>query len=204
MNKYLAGAALCALISASSAGAATLHTLNLTGDIANLTTNSFTSGGTHYNTGALDLSGFQPFVLQDGDTVDVTVTITGGSFTLPVRQNMFFGLNFADIFGGAQPTTSSGNGQFSFNGGASVGAGCGNCTSLIAYQSNSPLSFSSLAATGSFSVSADYDINSISVSYQVDGPAIPEPATWGLMISGFGMAGAMFRRQRKQGFSTTA
>jgi hypothetical protein len=30
----------------------------------------------------------------------------------------------------------------------------------------------------------------------VNGPAVPEPASWALMISGFGMAGAMLRRRR--------
>lgn len=29
-----------------------------------------------------------------------------------------------------------------------------------------------------------------------DGAAVPEPATWGLMISGFGLAGGMLRRRR--------
>lgn len=206
MRKYLAGAALCALIALPTVGQATTHTLTLTGDISALTTNNFTAGATFYETGQLALSGFRPFVMQDGDDVAVTVTITGGAFTLPIRQNMFFGLNFSDILGGLQPTTASANGQFSFNSGPLVGAGCGNCTSLISYQSSAPLSFSSLAATGVFNVNSDYDINSISVSYQADGPAVavPEPATWALMISGFGMAGAMFRRRRGLGLHRTA
>ena len=87
-----------------------------------------------------------------------------------------------------------------------MGAGCGNCTSLISSQNSMPLSFSTLAATGTFNVSSDYDISSISVSYQVDSPAVavPEPATWALMISGFGMAGAMFRRRRGLGLYRTA
>ena len=206
MRKYLAGAALCALLALPTVGQATTHTLALTGDISGLMTNNFTFGTTFYETGQLALSGFRPFVMQDGDTVDVSVTITGGAFTLPVRQNMFFGLNFSDILGGAQPTTASATGQFSFNGGPSVGAGCGNCTSLISSQNSMPLSFSTLAATGTFNVSSDYDISSISVSYQVDSPAVavPEPATWALMISGFGMAGAMFRRRRGLGLYRTA
>lgn len=206
MRKYLAGAALCALLALPTAGQSAVHTLTLTGDISNLQTNSFTFNNTFYETGFLDLTGFRPFVMQDGDTVDVTVSITGGSFTLPVRQNMFFGLNFSDIPGGAQPTSASANGQFSFNGGPSLGAGCGNCTSLIFGQNSAPLSFSTLAATGTFNVTSDYDINSISVSYQVDSPAtaVPEPASWALMISGFGMAGAMFRRGRGLGLNRAA
>ena len=34
--------------------------------------------------------------------------------------------------------------------------------------------------------------------------AIPEPATWGLMISGFGLAGIALRRRRQEGYSITS
>jgi len=197
MKRLLAGVALSALFFASSASAAD-YVLNLTGDISNLTTNAFTSGGTFYETGDLALAGFSPFVLSDGDTITANVTITGGAFTLPVRDTMFFGLNFSDILGGAQPTTSASTGTLSFNGGGAVGAGCGNCTSLITFQSNSPLSATALNGFGSFIMSAPYDINAISISYQVnDDNAVPEPTTWALMITGLAGAGALLRRRRK-------
>ena len=32
--------------------------------------------------------------------------------------------------------------------------------------------------------------------------AVPEPATWALMIGGFGMVGGAVRRQRRSGFAT--
>ena len=34
-----------------------------------------------------------------------------------------------------------------------------------------------------------------------NGNPVPEPATWALMISGFGMAGAMLRRRRALSFA---
>ena len=154
-------------------------------------------------TGALELTGFDPFTLQDGDTVTANVHVIGGPFSLPVRDFMFFGFNLSDILGGVQPTSASTTGQFTFGGGGSLPAGCGNCTSLISYTNNTPLSFNDVVATGVFSVSSDYAINHISISYQVNNSAAPEPATWGLMILGFGGAGAMLRR-RRPGHALTA
>lgn len=194
----LAGLALSAAL-AGGAQAAT-HVLTLTGSANDVTTSSFNFGGVFYETGALELTGFTPFMLADGDEVEVTVTITDGSFTLPIRDVMFFGLNFADISGGAQPTTSSSTGTFSFDGGPDVGAGCGNCTSLISFQSGAALSFTSLFATGGFTMDTPYEINSITVSYQVNNnAAVPEPGAWALMIMGFGGAGWMIRRRRADG-----
>lgn len=194
----LAGLALSAAL-AGGAQAAT-HVLNLTGSALDVTTSSFESGGVFYDTGSLELSGFTPFMLADGDDVEVTVTITDGAFTLPIRDNMFFGLNFSDISGGVQPVTSSSTGTFSFDGGPDVSAGCGNCTSLITFQNGGALSFTSLFAAGAFTMDTPYEINSITVSYQVnDNAAVPEPGAWALMIMGFGGAGWMIRRRRTDG-----
>ncbi len=197
-----AGFALAAAMVAGGAQAAT-HMLTLTGSALDITTNTFTFDGVTYETGALELSGFTPFILADGDTIEATVSITSGPlfpFVVPSRDQMFFGLNFSDISGGAQPTTSTANGTFAFDGAPSVGAGCGNCTSLIYGQNGGTLFFTSLAASGVFTMDSPYEINSITVSYQVNNTgvaAVPEPASWALMISGFGGAGLMLRRSRR-------
>ncbi|MBU1377118.1 MAG: PEPxxWA-CTERM sorting domain-containing protein [Alphaproteobacteria bacterium] len=194
MKRLLAGVAFGALLFASSANATT-HILTLTGDMSAFSSDSFVFDGRLYETGVLALSGFTPFILEDGDTVEATVTITGGAFSLPLRDEMFFGFNLSDILGGAQPEGAQTNGTLAFDGGASVPAGCSNCTSQILGLSSTPLSFTSLFASATYSVPEPYAVNSVSVSYQVSG-AVPEPASWALLITGFGGAGAMLRRRR--------
>lgn len=197
-----AGLTLAAAMVAGGAQAAT-HTLTLSGSAFDITTNTFTFDGVTYETGALELTGFTPFILADGDTIEATVNITSGPlfpFIVPSRDQMFFGLNFSDISGGAQPITSTANGTFAFDGGGPVNAGCGNCTSLIYGQNGGTLFFTNLAASGSFTMDSPYEINSITVSYQVNNTgvaAVPEPASWALMITGFGGAGVMLRRSRR-------
>ncbi|HET6970521.1 MAG TPA: PEP-CTERM sorting domain-containing protein [Phenylobacterium sp.] len=189
-------------LAAPSAYAAN-YVLDLSGSASDVTTDSFMFGGVTYQTGLLQLSGFTPFTLQDGDTVDVTVDITSGPllpFVVPTRDQMFFGLNFSDLLGGSEPLDATADGTMSFDGGPPVGVGCGNCTSLIHGQNNAPLSFSHLVATGAFALGADYEVNSISISYQVNGDdtAVPEPASWALMTLGVGGVGWVLRRRRGQ------
>jgi hypothetical protein len=118
---------------------------------------------------------------------------------VPLAEEMFFGLNFADISGGAQPTSAEAHGFMAVDGGPEFEVGCSNCTSFIHGESNNPFYFTTLTTTGTFTLAEPYQINSITVSYQVSGPAattVPEPGAWALMILGFGGAGAMLRRQR--------
>lgn len=197
MKRLLAGVAFGVLSFASGANA-TNHVFTLTGDMANFTSSTFTFNGVTYETGVLELSGFDPFTLQDGDTIEADVAITGGPFALPVRDQMFFGFNLDNILTGAQPTDASSSGQFSFDGGAPVGAGCGNCTSLIYGLNNGVVSFTSLLASGAFALGSDYEVNHLTISYQVNNAAVPEPGAWALMILGFGGAGAALRRRRNR------
>ena len=47
--------------------------------------------------------------------------------------------------------------------------------------------------------SGSYDGANISARFELVGAAVPEPATWAMMIAGFGMAGAAVRRRRFAG-----
>lgn len=133
---------------------------------------------------------------------EVNLSVTGSNpspfpqFIVPVRNEMFFGLNF---MGPVQPASAETYGEFRFDGGAFVAANCGNCTSLYDFRSDTALEFDTLLATGTFTLSEPYNIDTISISYQVrDLPnVVPEPGTWGLMILGFGAAGAVIRRRRR-------
>ncbi|MBL8555957.1 MAG: PEP-CTERM sorting domain-containing protein [Phenylobacterium sp.] len=197
----LAGAVSALALAAAPAQAAN-YVLNLSGSAFDTTTNSFTFNGRDYDTGALELTGFDPFVLENGDTVEVTVDITSGPlfpFIVPLRQEMFFGLNFADISGGAQPTSAEAHGFMTVDGGPEFEVGCSNCTSFIHGEANNPFYFTTLTTRGTFTLDAPYQVNSITVSYQVSGPSsagVPEPGAWALMILGFGGAGAALRRRK--------
>ena len=89
--------------------------------------------------------------------------------------------------------------------------------SLTGYDALSPLpgtsfpDFSSLGALEFVFTSSEFTINDLglqdgsyasasgiitSVTNVTAAPAVPEPATWGLMILGFGVAGATLRRRR--------
>jgi hypothetical protein len=204
MRRVLTAALGVALIAAPAQAAH--YIFNLTGNADDTITGAFSFDGVDYETGSLELTGFTPFTLQDGDTFEATVTISGSSpppfpnFIVPLRDQMFFGLNFSDLLGGAQPTTASVDGLMRFDGGADVPVGCGNCTSLILGQNATPLGFNVLIASGMFSLSDPYEINSISISYQVNNDptgAIPEPGAWAMMILGFGGVGAILRLRRR-------
>lgn len=52
-----------------------------------------------------------------------------------------------------------------------------------------------------------FKLSSLAVNYTVPGSnagAVPEPATWGMMLMGFGMVGAAARRRRSQPMQTVA
>ena len=55
---------------------------------------------------------------------------------------------------------------------------------------------------GGFSLMGDYvegnvSIDNVQVNLESMGSAVPEPATWALMITGFGLAGSALRRRRQ-------
>jgi hypothetical protein len=201
---WLAGAALSLGLAVGGAAQAMDHMLALTGDVSTTQRQMFGSNPTFF-VANLDLSGFDPFTLVEGDTVEAHVTLTNGPFTVPSHDVELIGLNFFNIAmtdPTKTPTPPSIAGTFSFDGGTALGAGCGNCVHLITGLSNTALSF--LAIQADFTVTtlgAPYSVDRISLSYQLNDNAVPEPAVWTLMLAGFAGAGVMVRRRRREGVS---
>jgi hypothetical protein len=178
--------------------------LNLTGDVSATQLSTFGTNPTFF-VANLDLSGFDAFSLAEGDTVEAHVTLTGGPFMVASHDVELIGLNFFN-FAGTDPTNTptspSVDGSFSFDAGAPIGAGCGNCVHLITGLSNTALSFTQIEADFTVTaLGAPYGVDRISLSYQLNDNAVPEPAAWALMLAGFAGAGAMLRRNRREGVS---
>jgi len=142
----------------------------------------------------LDFELADPHGVGSWGTVDPTGYISaklqsGGTF------NSFSG------FFGSEVSTSSFVAQFRL-GGASVGdVNAGTLT-----LEGRTLSFSGFTAdevwfqvgrSGTFSTSGNNNIGMDDLAFGVASGAVPEPATWALMITGFGLAGARLRRRSR-------
>jgi hypothetical protein len=195
-------------LAAAPAGAAT-YTLNLSGSVANTTTNSFTYNGSIYYTGALVLDAFAPFTVVAGDVIEGRLTLDG-PFTVPAAGEQFFGLNF-QAADGSQPIgpdgSSNADGTLNFSNSMgmtglannSLGGSCGNCLAVIIGRiPGSSFSFDGLTYSATITgLDQPFDLGQASISYQDRDllAAVPEPASWALLIGGMGFVGFAGRRK---------
>ena len=200
--------AFAALTLVAGPAAAVTYTVNLTGIVANTIVNNFTFNGIAFQSGGLELSGFTPFTVAQGDDIVFTIALDGSfvvpkSFATP-NYAQFFGVNFNNFDPPLEPVNTTGTILFSGLTGDfpnPAAAGCGNCVGLIAGRSFGD-AFSLTGASGTAlidTLAAPYEITSISISYQINPNefnAVPEPATWALMIGGFFLAGGVVRTRR--------
>ncbi len=188
--------ALAAILALASPAAATVHTI---------TAEFNESSILPY---ALNSVSIADTVIADGDTLDLTVTFTGGSITLPEGSAVWFGLLTGEE--DALQTTS----VLSFTDpSANILPITDPLTQTNIYVHMGNYFWSSLFKTGSgaFSFSTANQLMTLDSSglgsrtYQsafffyedVTGPTVlPEPATWAFMIAGFGMVGYAARRRR--------
>lgn len=213
--KILSYAAAGMIACAASPAYAAVYDFDLTGQIANGTTSIFTSGGTSYNIFSVSLAGFDtPFDLMVGDVLNLNVMLDG-LVTVPASQITFFGVDalttpqeFALLTSGVISSSSLTPSDGDLAGQTFFG-GCSNCIAATASLANAP-AFQISALTASITIenlslldpnnTSPVTLNGFAFRYQATdfGGAVPEPAQWALMLSGFGFAGAAMRHRRKQ------
>ena len=202
------------LLGAGSASAA-VYDFALSGVVADGAYSSF--GDLTFYDLLLTVEGdFEPPELQVGDVLNFTLTLDQFLNVPSAPGTTFFGIDV--LTGGSQlgtppgdGTTSSGSispidGTFAGN---TYFSACSNC----------------IAATGIFTPGPQFDISQLTASVTIEGlvnfdpddmspifatdfrlryqsdqgatAAVPEPATWAMMILGFGAAGSVIRRRRR-------
>ncbi len=202
--------AAAALVIAAPSSAATI-VLNLTANPANTTTNTFTFAGSTFNTANLIFDPFEPFTVQQGDIIQATITFSSG-FTVPASGEQLFGVNFIGLdsesplgYPDQEGPDNEGTLVFDYTVGPTglpnntQGGSCSNCLTSIAGQiPGNSFVFDSISLTETVTeLNAPFTIGSASFSYQLrDVGAVPEPATWAMMITGFGLVGGAMRRRR--------
>ncbi len=188
------------LAAASSPANAANYTLSLTGDPSLLAPGTFV-GGTKAALVLAGLDGTSPLSVSQGDSVNVTVTLSSLLTISPISgltavDDLFSGTGFD----GSPVNTTD---VFSFyNGGTLVATySGGDGTSLqlasgISYAPGTTLTFDSYTD--------NFTINTLTGTASLNGArftydrffAAPEPATWMLTIAGMGLVGGAMRRKR--------
>lgn len=209
LRKHLAGLAASVLVlGAAGAANATTYLLQYS--------NAFGSG----DFGTVDVTGTSTDLHFVIDVTPNFVVDTGQHFAVSMNLS---GTGFALVGAPAGFTLSTGSISSSPFSGFNVGLNCdlpacGNGGGLP--HPASPLTFD-ITGTGLGVLNAD-DFNGHPINFAVDivsagtsgatgvvggglgTPGVPEPATWGLMLLGFGGMGAMLRSNRRRQVATTA
>lgn len=110
--------------------------------------------------------------------------LTGNTLKVFVKRDATLTIN--NIDGTAFAVSATGN-----------AAGSGNATNELFFYSPDNFGGNGFTATGTVRIKGGGNsANEILFKHGTYTPAVPEPATWALMISGFGLVGAAARRRR--------
>lgn len=209
MKRYLLGGALALGALAAAPAQSASFVVDLTGNVAGFSNFQQDFGGLHFNSYFLSLSGLDSgnaITVAQGDDIFATVTLDA-LYTIPasqVRTDLllyFFGSGFS---GG--PTAVDGTFNF-YDGTTLVGSyGYSSWTSsqlssfaVLFPPANGAFSFDSFTTSVNITLldaPATLDQSAFSYSLVSDIRAVPEPASWALMIGGFTLIGTAMRRRR--------
>ncbi len=119
---------------------------------------------------------------SNGGITQALATTSGQSYLISFDlQNLNGGSNFYDVlFGGVSLFSASNSGAFGYTNFSTTATATGAST-LLAFNFRNDPSF--------------FTLDNVSVT-AVNG-AVPEPATWAMMLIGFGAIGASMRRRRR-------
>ena len=202
----LAGLAFALALGVGQANAGTV-TLNLSGKPSKAILGAFESGSEFFKTWDLSLSGLDPTTtLSQGDTVQVTLTLDD-PLTVPASTDYtFYALYLFSSGFASVPTQTTGSMTF-FDGGSQVatgsavtgGFGAVDKTVSFTPPNNGAMTFDSVTLDFSIDeLASPQTVDTAVFAYQLASPAVPEPGTWALILSGCGGLGLALRHRRRR------
>jgi hypothetical protein len=191
------------------AQAATTYNLDLGGIVPGGAYGSFDSGGFHYEHWGLSLAEIHPFTVEQGDTINATITLSE-SFTIPASVlYTFFDLQFGGFGFPGGSVETSGSTSFFLASNPGLTGSFGTSTSGAIVNSsiwfppdNGDITFDSVVS--SFTVTTlggPADLTYAQIGYSrvsASVTAVPEPETYAMLLAGLGLLGFAARRRKQK------
>jgi hypothetical protein len=201
------GVAAISIAFAAQPALAATHILNLTGTVSSGSTFSASGFGFQFDFFRIDLQGMTPLTLAAGDDVQASITFDQ-SITVPtalagnfVRLYLFPSNPVSTTTGTSGTTDLFDMGSPVLGGASGSGSGSGFVFNVLFNPTGPTFAFdtmqSNFTITDLSDPTLDVDLASFDYVLRTPLPAIPEPASWAMMIAGFAAVGAGLRRRPK-------